>query len=722
MNPAGAASAGAASNQYQILGHLATGGMAELFLARAVGIAGFERYVVLKRIMAEHSRNHRFVTMFLDEARLAAQLHHPNIAQVYDIGRVSDAYFFTLEYVHGENCRDVLQRVAALKRKIPVEQTLTIIAGAVAGLHYAHDKRGIDRQPLGIVHRDVSPSNLMVSYEGAVKVVDFGIAKAAHRVTETRSGAIKGKVAYMSPEQCTGQPVDRRSDIFSLGIVFYEMATMTRLFKYGTDFETMTHIVNGDVPAPTSRRPELSRELEAIILRCLARRPEDRFQSGAELLEAIETLAARERLSLSAMALGRYVRELFGERPEPWYELEAAGEHTGLVTIETTSAGLEAMADPLATAPRPWAAGGREWLPGPAASVVSAVSVLAPPPASAAPAASAPAASAPIATAALPWGAAPVSPPVVAPPTAGPPAARLIPAPPVLPRRAVPRATDPHAAVAPPSTEAPPRARPPTSPAVRLPLPPPELADGDPGAVTVVGPATGPLLLAPPEVERETPDREPSWGGEPDPSWRGGSDVDLVDLRPRRRWILWSALATAAVGILVIALLSSGGEGSPSAPAAAGAPADEASTAPVAAPEPSSAAAPAPSSAAVAAPAAAPLGEPAAVAPATDPASPARDPAAPAVPSPSPSPSPGVEAPPAPSVVAGAPSSSAPRPTATRPAPARPRPTAATARAPRPAVTTTPAPAPRAKAEPRPEPRPARKPPVKCGGLYPPCD
>jgi eukaryotic-like serine/threonine-protein kinase len=211
VDPAGQRNAGAASNQYQILGHLATGGMAELYLARAVGIAGFERYVVLKRIMAEHARNHRFVTMFLDEARLAAQLHHPNIAQVYDIGRVSDSYFFTMEYVHGENVRDLLQRVAALKRQIPFEVSLTVIAGAAAGLHYAHDKRGINRQPLGIVHRDVSPSNLMVAYEGAVKLVDFGIAKASHRMTETRSGAVKGKVAYMSPEQCTGHPLDRRA-------------------------------------------------------------------------------------------------------------------------------------------------------------------------------------------------------------------------------------------------------------------------------------------------------------------------------------------------------------------------------------------------------------------------------------------------------------------------------------------------------------------------------
>jgi serine/threonine protein kinase len=549
----GAASAGAASNQYQILGHLATGGMAELYLARAVGIAGFERYVVLKRIMAEHSRNHRFVTMFLDEARLAAQLHHPNIAQVYDIGRVSDSYFFTLEYVHGENCRDLLQRVAALKRQIPIEQMLTIIAGAAAGLHYAHEKRGLDRRPLGIVHRDVSPSNLMVSYEGAIKLVDFGIAKAAHRMTETRSGAVKGKVAYMSPEQCTGAQLDRRSDIFSLGIVLYEMSTMTRLFKFQTDFETMTNIVNNPVAPPTSRRPELSRELEAIILRCLAKKPDERFQSGEELLEAIEDLAARERLTLSAMSLGRYIRELFGERPEPWYELEAAGEHTGLVTIETTSAGVEELppeAFGAGSTKSQWQAGlghGRDWLPAPGAGIVSAVSVLASPDS---------------VVAALPNVSAGVDQPTLLERPAP-----NVPNPPVLPSVA--------------------RAERPTGPVEkqRLPLPPPEFdsLELDPdeiaGAATFVGPANGPLLMPPPMVVRDTPDREASWGtgerSEADPSWSVGSGVDAVNLRPQRKWILWSAVGAGLVGLVIILLASGGGGGDEAKPAAGAAEAGE---------------------------------------------------------------------------------------------------------------------------------------------------
>ncbi|MBK7070679.1 MAG: protein kinase [Myxococcales bacterium] len=568
MDRAGQRNAGAASNQYQILGHLATGGMAELYLARAVGIAGFERYVVLKRIMAEHARNHRFVTMFLDEARLAAQLHHPNIAQVYDIGRVSDSYFFTMEYVHGENVRDVLQRVAALKRQIPIEVTLTVIAGAAAGLHYAHDKRGINRQPLGIVHRDVSPSNLMVAYEGAVKLVDFGIAKASHRMTETRSGAVKGKVAYMSPEQCTGHPLDRRSDVFSLGIVLFEMATMTRLFKHLTDFETMSHIVNHPVPSPSARRADLPRELEQIILKALAKKPDDRYQTAGELLEAIEQFASRERLALSNMGLSRYVRDLFGERPEPWYELEAAGEETGLVTIETAALAPVVEPDPFAPNSTQRSLGGgvkpapREWgATGPVAAVTpTAFAENAAPTAPYRPdplrraSANLDAAAAPtLLTPAEPM-ADPPRKPSTNPAVAPPPPARI-----TGPQA---RTTGPQVQVAPRATisgHAPPPSG--TGMAPRLvtaptPVvaPPPEEAVTEPG--TVVGAhSAAQLVVQEPEVVRDTPDREPSWGGERDPSWRGRESQPDVRAAPRsRRWMVWAGLSSVLVlgGVLVL--------------------------------------------------------------------------------------------------------------------------------------------------------------------------
>jgi len=325
--------------RYQILKHLASGGMAELYLARAQGIAGFERYVVVKRIRHEHSRDQRFVQMFLDEARLAAQLHHQHIGQVYDIGEDDGTYYFTMEYVHGENVRELLHKVALLGRQVPLEHALTVVAAAAAGLHYAHEKRGADRQPLGIVHRDVSPSNLLVAYDGAVKVVDFGIAKAAVRMSETRSGTLKGKIAYMSPEQCTGRAVDRRSDVFALGIIAYELTTVTRLFKGDNDYITMNRIATGEVPPPSTKRADYPRGLEAIVMKALALDPAQRYQSAGEMLAAIEALAVSERVALSPLALGRYLRELFGERPEPWLEL-GDGDDIGVIEISGGSVSL----------------------------------------------------------------------------------------------------------------------------------------------------------------------------------------------------------------------------------------------------------------------------------------------------------------------------------------------------------------------------------------------
>jgi serine/threonine protein kinase len=328
---------GTTSNRYAILGRIATGGMAEIFLARSTSLAGVERYVVLKRVLPERARDPVFVKMFLDEARLAAQLQHPNIAQVHDIGRLGDSYFFTMEYVHGEDLRSVLQRLSALRRALPVNHALLIAAGAAAALHHAHERTGPDRRPLGIVHRDVSPSNVMVSFEGAVKLVDFGVAKASQRSTETRTGTVKGKIAYLSPEQCKGSPIDRRSDIFSLGIVLYELLTCTRLFKRDTDFATMTSIVNDDAPPPSLQRPELGPAIDRVVTTALARDPARRFPTAGDLLEALEQAAEESGKSMSAHGLGRFLRELFGERPEPWVELHVRDDAPEIVTVTSQS-------------------------------------------------------------------------------------------------------------------------------------------------------------------------------------------------------------------------------------------------------------------------------------------------------------------------------------------------------------------------------------------------
>ena len=328
-----AAEVGSTANSYQILAKLATGGMAEIFLARGEGVAGVERYCVLKRILRDRASDVHFVRMFLDEARLAAQLQHPNIAQVYDIGKLGDSYFFTMEYVHGETVRALLHRAQGLRRKLPINCVLTIAAGTAAGLHHAHARLGFDGRALGIVHRDVSPSNLMVSYEGGVKVVDFGVAKASDRAQDTKSGTVKGKISYLSPEQCKGKRVDRRSDLFSLGICFWEMLTTERLFKRASDFENMSAIVSEDTPPPSSRRPDVPPEIDELVLRLLAKTPEERFQTADEVVDAIEAVASRTSSVLSASALGRFVRELFGQRPEPWLELEAHQELGEAVTV-----------------------------------------------------------------------------------------------------------------------------------------------------------------------------------------------------------------------------------------------------------------------------------------------------------------------------------------------------------------------------------------------------
>lgn len=292
--------------------------MARIYIARTTGIGAFERHVVLKMILPERAADKHSVDMFLDEARLAAALNHQNVAQVFEVGQEGGVHFLAMEYVHGQDLRAVLAKAGQTGARIPIELALAIVVGAAAGLHHAHDRRSPDGVPLGIVHRDVSPSNIMIGYDGAVKLLDFGIAKATSRSVETQSGIIKGKFAYMSPEQCRGREVDRRSDVFSLGINLYEITTQHRCFRAESDFDTMHRIVTGDVVRPSRLVASYSPELERIVMTALAVDPERRFASCAAMLEEVENFAARARLSPSTMALGRFMRELFGEVPEPW--------------------------------------------------------------------------------------------------------------------------------------------------------------------------------------------------------------------------------------------------------------------------------------------------------------------------------------------------------------------------------------------------------------------
>jgi serine/threonine protein kinase len=336
--PAVATAAGLPSRlgKYELLLPLAAGGMARIYIGRSTGIGSFERHVVLKMITPERANDLTAVNMFLDEARLAASLNHQNVAQVFEVGEDLGIHYLAMEYVHGQDLRAVLAKAGSQGTRIPLELALTVVAGAAAGLNHAHERRGPDGTPLGIVHRDVSPSNIMIGYDGAVKLLDFGIAKATARSVETQSGIIKGKFAYMAPEQCRGRDVDRRSDVFSLGIILYEISTQHRCFRADSDFDTMHRIVTGDVVRPTRLVQGYPQALEAIVMKALAVDASQRYQSAGLLLEALESFAVSSRMSLSTMGLGRFMRDMFGEVQEPWLNTAATKVLQPIVQKEST--------------------------------------------------------------------------------------------------------------------------------------------------------------------------------------------------------------------------------------------------------------------------------------------------------------------------------------------------------------------------------------------------
>ncbi len=298
--------------------------MAEVLLARASGLGGFARHVVIKRIRFDEDVEQKSTSMFLQEARLVASLHHHNIVQVHDVGEEDGKCYFVMEYVHGRDTRELLRHVKDQKQQIPLEHVVAIVSAAAAGLHYAHEQRGADRKPLGIVHRDISPGNILIGFDGGVKVADFGIAKTEQSVTQTGAGELKGKSGYMSPEQCRAQPVDRRTDIFLLGIVLYELLTVRRLFRADTRFATMQMIVDGNVVPPSTIREDIPPELEHIVLKALSPSPADRYQTADEMRLALEAFATSAGLTMSPARLSDYLKQQFGDVVAPWLLEETA--------------------------------------------------------------------------------------------------------------------------------------------------------------------------------------------------------------------------------------------------------------------------------------------------------------------------------------------------------------------------------------------------------------
>ncbi len=300
---------GTTLGRYEIVKQLAVGGMAEIYLARVRATAGFEKLVVLKRISPPVADDQEFVQMFLDEARLAATLRHPNIADVFDIGTEDGCYYFAMEFIHGQDARSVRLEAKEHHRLIPLEVSLGIVSGTAYALAYAHAKEG-PNGPLGIVHRDISPTNILISYDGAVKLVDFGIARADSGISE-KTHMLESKVPYMSPEQCRGHALDRRSDIFSLGTVFYELTCGEHPFDRRSEHATVEMIATGPLRRPTEHVPGYPPALEQIVMRMLAREPAARYQTADDVLADLERFVSNAGMMMSERVVAKYMRELF---------------------------------------------------------------------------------------------------------------------------------------------------------------------------------------------------------------------------------------------------------------------------------------------------------------------------------------------------------------------------------------------------------------------------
>lgn len=326
------------NGRYQIVGHLATGGMAEVLLGKLVGPSGFERAVVIKRILPQLARQPAFVKMFLDEARIAAGIRHPNVIDVHELGSEGDQLYLVMEYLEGEPAEWLLRRLAARDRRLNPALCAHIIAEACAGLHAAHELKDADGRPQSLVHRDVSPHNIFLTYEGHVKVLDFGIAKVTHRESMTDAGLRKGKWAYMSPEQIRGEPLDRRSDVFSLGVVLFELSTSRRLFSRKDRDAAARAGTDQPITPPSHAVPGYPAWLEAIVLRALSPMREDRFGSAAEMRREILVASHHEGPPEGhGEGLGALLREVFADRLADKREMlqrVRAGGRVGFVPLE----------------------------------------------------------------------------------------------------------------------------------------------------------------------------------------------------------------------------------------------------------------------------------------------------------------------------------------------------------------------------------------------------
>ncbi len=288
--------------------------MAEVFKAKTYGVRGFERLLVIKRILPHLSKDEEFVEMFIDEAKISVELTHANICQVTDLGKIGDNYFIAMEYIDGKDLRAILKKCHVTKTPLTVPMALYAAIEILKGLDYAHNRKdSIQGAPLNLIHRDISPQNIMVSYHGDVKIVDFGIAKTESKLNRTQAGVLKGKFGYMSPEQASGLELDARTDLFSAGIILWEMLTGKRLFLGENDFETLEKIKECAVPPPTKYNPGIPPELEQVILKALSKEPANRFESAQQMQNALARIFYTGFPDFSGRDLGNFLRTLFSE-------------------------------------------------------------------------------------------------------------------------------------------------------------------------------------------------------------------------------------------------------------------------------------------------------------------------------------------------------------------------------------------------------------------------
>jgi serine/threonine protein kinase len=342
--------------RYRVVDEIGIGGMASVHLARMDGPGGFQKWVAIKRIHPHLIEDDSFIHMFLDEARIAARISHPNVATVFELGKHDDTYWIAMEYLHGEPLREVMRRTEETGAPMPPEIACRVIADAAEGLHAAHELLGKNGEKLNLIHRDVTPHNLFVTYEGATKVVDFGIAKFSSRMSSTRAGTLKGKLAYMSPEQVQGETIDRRTDIFALGVVLWELTTGQRLFRMESDLDTLAKVQECVIPRPSSIVRGYPIDLEKIVMKALAKNRGERFKTAREFSRMLQSLLMRRGLFIASDEVANYIQSIFKDRIEKREaHLRWAGEVTQTINVDGLTgaqlgggigAGLTGHADP----------------------------------------------------------------------------------------------------------------------------------------------------------------------------------------------------------------------------------------------------------------------------------------------------------------------------------------------------------------------------------------